>query len=163
MSFLSLLHLFGVRRSRKSSPARKRAPRRSAPKLALESLEARVLLANDTPTIEATKVLPLDGSSTTSGHPTRQVVFSEPMAGANGPPATGAANPANYLLVGSDGTPVTINSATLDATGTTVTLGYNGGQQLVTDHYTLFVHGDQLQDVDDGRSLAGPGQLIVAN
>jgi hypothetical protein len=167
MSFLSFLRLFGARRPRNSSPARKRSRRRGAPKLALESLEARVLLANDTPTIVATKVMPPDGSTSTSGHPTLQVVFSEPMVGTNAtPPATagtGAANPANYFLVASDGTSVTVDSATLDATGTTVTLGYNSNQPLVTDHYTLFARGDQLQDVDDGRTVSGPGQMIVAN
>jgi hypothetical protein len=166
MSFFSFLRLLGARRPRRPSQARTRPARRGKKPLTLEALESRVVPSGDTPTIVATKILPLDGSSSTSTHPPLQVVFSEPMVGTNGvggANGSGAADSFNYALIGSDGTPVTIDSATLDATKTTVTLGYNGGAPLVTDHFTLFVRGNNLRDADDGRALSGPGQLLVAD
>jgi hypothetical protein len=169
MSFLSFLRLFGVRRPRKArrlqSQPRGRGPRTPL----LELLESRVLLTNDTPYIVSTAVQPLDGSSTISALPTLVVQFSEPMVGTNGTPnGTGAADTANYLLTDASGNPVTINTVTLSNSATygnnsVATLTYNGGSNLPVNNYTLFVHGDKLKDADDGRTLAGPGQLVVAN
>jgi hypothetical protein len=155
MSFLSFLRRFGVRRPRKTRAARPQSPGRRVPTLSLEPLESRELLANDTPTILATNVTPAG-----STHPTISVVFSESML------LTDLVATSNYLLVDSTGKQVPIQLVTPGTTSSvndTATLSYNSGNPLNANTYTLFVRGDSLHDVDDNRTLTGPGQLVIAN
>src|SRR5262249_3975610 len=144
----------------------KRASRRVS--LVVEALERRELLTNDIPQIVASGVLPPDGSTVANSNtPVLHVQFSEAMVGTNGVNSTtngtGAADRNNYLLMDSTGNPIPINHAALSAGGTLVTLTYNGGKPLPADTYTLFVHGDQLKDLDDNFAISRPQQLIVAN
>ena len=125
MRFKSFLRFFqrrqNVSNSRSTSP---RGSMRGRTVLFLEPLEKRELLTNNVPTIISTGVLPVDGTTTPNGLPTIQIQFSEPM----GPSAT---NPSDYLLLGSTGNSIPINSATLDATKTIVTLSYNNSLPLL--------------------------------
>ncbi len=164
MSFLSFLRHFGKRlRSNSASKTGKgRAPssRRRSRSLVVEHLESRELLTGDTPRILASGVLPLDAaaaSSPSSPHPILQIQFSEPMRPAE------LTNVANYLLVDATGAPISIQKATPNATNDIVTLDYNNNKDLNVNNYSLFVQGDQLHDIDDGRALASPGELIAAN
>ncbi len=155
MSFLSFLRRLGARRPRPSRPSRSQRPVRRAPMLAVEPLESRELLAADTPTILATNVTPAN-----STHPTIQVVFSESMV------LTDLQNASNYLLLDSSGNSVPIQLVTAGTTHSindTATLSYNNGSLLNAGTYSLFVRGDQLHDFDDNRTVAPPGELILAN
>src|SRR5438105_2253102 len=128
---------------------------RFARRPSLEVLESRVLLSNDAPFIKA--VVPLDGSTSATGHPNIQITFSENVV------ASEAQNTANYLLFKTNGTKVNINSATYDGINHQVSLAYNGGGNLTSGTYSLFVQGDQIHDTDDNLPLAHASQLIVAN
>ena len=155
MKFSPLRRLFGV-------PARHQTPKRRQrwsglrrDCLRLECLERRELLAVQAPSIIS--VTPLDGSSTTSGQPPLIVKFSENVI------ASQAQNTANYLLFGTDGRQITINSAMYDSGTFQVALSYNQGAALTVDQYTLFVRGDQIHDATNDLPLAQSKQLVVAN
>src|SRR5262245_25345490 len=152
MRFRSFLRFFRLPGSKRRPARHQRRP------LHVEHLEKRELLTNDTPFIVFSQCVPLDGSATSSAHPTIQVKYSEAMD------SVSATKAANYKLVDSSGNVITIDNVSLDAaTSTVATIDYNDGQDLIVDNYTLFVRGDQVFDADDARPLAQPGQLIVAN
>src|SRR5262249_2702258 len=70
----------------------------------------------------------------------------------------------NYLLFGSSGNRVTIDSATFDSViPNTVDLAYNGGQPLVVDTYSLYVLASNVHDSTFNLPMAPPWQLVVAN
>jgi hypothetical protein len=150
MKFMSFVRFFGKRWLRGKARRERFTPRPARAQLMLEALEHRVMLSNSPPTIVS--VVPVDHSLTTNQTPTIQITFSEKMVG-NNATQTGASNPSNYELLDSSGTSFSIDTATLSATGTVVTLGYNSGGPLPSNTYTLFVHGDQLVDVADGLPL----------
>src|SRR5437868_3193843 len=100
------------------------------------------------------------GKRPSAGRRERQPPIDVEHTNPQPPPAT---NPRNYLLFGSTGGGVGVDSVSLDATGKVATLSYNGGNPLVLDTYTLLVRGDQLKDVDDNLPVARPGQFVVAN
>ena len=130
--------------------------------LHVEYLEERNLLDGDTPFIVTSGVLPVDGSIVANPQPTIQIEYSEAMVGSNAT-NSGAADPDNYLLFDADGNSITIDNVTLSAGNTIATLDYNGGNDLFNSNYSVFVRGTQLIDQDDGRALAEPGQIVVAN
>jgi hypothetical protein len=160
MKFMSFVRFFGKRWLQGKASRRRLTPRRTRATLWLEALERREMLANDVPRI--VNVAPPDGSQVNTLTPQIQVTFSEPMQG-NNATQTGAANPNNYLLVDASGNTIPINTATLDATATIVTIGYNNSNPLPVNTYTLFVHGDRLFDVDDNFALALKSQMFSAN
>jgi hypothetical protein len=123
-----------------------------------------VLLKNDTPFILS--VTPGDGAilqGVNSETPSITVTFSEPVN------ATQAGDRTNYLLFSSSGQTITIDSATPSGINQTnnsttgVTIAYNEGNPLPASTYTLFVRGDHIEDVDDHRFMAQPGQFVAAN
>jgi len=139
---------------------KKRAESRNS-KLLVEMLERRDLMA--APAIVFTNVLPLDGSTTATATPAIRVVYSEAMT------AT-ATSASNYVLLGSSGNSISIDSVAFESpANSSVLITYNGGAptnpnaQLVVDTYTLFIKGDRIFDVDESLPLAQPAQLIVAN
>jgi hypothetical protein len=138
--------------------APRRKPFRRSPGLYLEPLESREVPSGDTPFVLS--VTPSFGTTVNLGptpHPTLQVTFSEPMVNAQ------ATNAANYALFDATGHKVSVDSVTADPSNTIFTLNYNSGQALTAGNYTLFVEGDKIADVDDGRLLAQPGRVVVAN
>ncbi len=156
MKFTSLVRLFGQRWQRTRSPRPQRATRRRG-RLLCEPLETRELLATAiAPSIAS--VAPRDGSNVApSSKPLLAVTFSEAVN------AVEAGDRNNYLLFGSRGDQIPIDSALYNSGSQQVTLTYNGGNDLVVDTYTLFVRGDKIHDLNDGLPLAQPGQLLVAN
>ena len=79
MRLKSFLQFF-TRAWRKNRPIRNHSSSKRNSRLLVEMLENRELLAGDIPTILATGVLPVDGSSTATGAPVLQVQFSETMS-----------------------------------------------------------------------------------
>jgi hypothetical protein len=160
MKFMSFLRFFGKRWLR-GKPRRNRfTPRPARAELLLESLEHRVMLSSSPPTIVS--VVPVDHSVTATQTPAIQITFSEKMVG-NNALHTGASDPTNYVLLDSNGTSFSVDTATLNGTGTVVTLGYNMGGALPSNTYTLFVHGDRLVAASDSLPLAQPGEVFSAN
>jgi hypothetical protein len=113
-----------------------------------------------------TSVMPANGSSVTiaspiSPPPILTVQFNEDMK------VVDVANTNNYLIFGSTGQSLVVNSATYNNNGGVgpfvVTLGYNNNAPLSADTYTLLVRGDQLHDAVSGLPMAQAGQLVVAN
>ncbi len=164
MKFSFWYRLMNKNHSRRHKDRRRERRVDYASKLFVESLEDRVLLNNDTPFILSVK--PGDGAvlqGVNSQTPLITVTFSEPVN------ATQATNRANYLLFSSSGQTINIDSVTANGINqnnnstTSVTLAYNEGKPLPPATYSLFVRGDQIQDVDDNRFLAQPGQFVVAN
>jgi photosystem II stability/assembly factor-like uncharacterized protein len=157
MKFQSFWRLFGKRSQRRVSQERRLARRHTRP--LLEPLEKRELLNNDAPFIKA--VLPADGSTTSSNQPRLVVTFSEAVNEAE------ARSTDNYLLFNGSGKPVTITRADYPMNSINrnhqVELTYNNGVALPSDHYSLFVRGDRIHDVDDSLPLAQPQQLAVAS
>ncbi|MBI3821626.1 MAG: hypothetical protein HY289_02990, partial [Planctomycetes bacterium] len=93
MGFKSFVDFF-ARPWRKQRPNRRKAKPDRTARLLVEMLERRDLLA--APSIVAAGVLPLDGSTVSSGSPTIRVQFSEPMTAS-------VLTPSNYVLLGSSG------------------------------------------------------------
>ncbi len=158
MGFRSFFQFFN-RTWRKKQPITKNPPQPLNAKLMVEMLERRDLLT--VPGLVAAGVLPLDGTSVNSGSPIIQVQFTETMSNS-------VLNPGNYVLLGSSGNSIPIDSVSFFSLGaapvnSAVRLSYNGGAPMVVDNYTLFVRGDQMIDQDEGLAMSQPGQLIVAN
>src|SRR5438105_679836 len=101
MQLNSFLQFF-TRAWRKAKTIKRKPSKNNSARLLVEMLERRDLLA--APTIVATSILPVDGSTTPTGSPAIIVQFSESMN-------PSALLPTSYVLLGSSGTPVTINSA----------------------------------------------------
>ena len=159
MRLKSILQFFN-RTWQKQRPIARKRQRSPFAALLIEQLERRDLLAGIPPTLVTAGILPVDGSSTTSALPVIQVEFSDTMTNS-------ALNPSNYVLLGSTGTVVPINSVAF-VTGTSpvdseVTLTYNNSNPLVVDTYTLYVRGNNLIDANNGLAMAQPGQLFAAN
>src|SRR5262245_14417128 len=130
MVFKSFLRFFG-RKLFGRKQKRHHARRSSSFVPRLEALETRELLTGTIPTILGSN--PIDGSSTPTGTPLIQVTYSEPMG-------SSALVKSNYLLFGSGGNRITINSASFDSLiPNTVNLAYNSNQPLVVDTYSLYV------------------------
>src|SRR3712207_5754604 len=115
MRFQSLLRFLPGSRA-KRRPARVRP---NSSRLAVELLERRELLAGNVPTIDAVGVQPVDGSTASTGLPILQVKFSEKMT-------SSVLTPSNYILVGTAGVRVPIDSVqfTDDPLNTTVRIRY---------------------------------------
>src|SRR5439155_18078719 len=155
MKFTRFSRVFGERSRLQDPKGHSGSAWRRRTRLLVERLESRELLSNDAPFISA--VMPADGSTTLSGQPNLAVKFSEDVLAAQ------AQNTANYLLFGTGGRSISIDSAVYDSLNHQVTLSYNGGGTLTADQYTLFVRGDQIHDVDDNLPLAQSKRLVVAN
>ncbi|HEV3081146.1 MAG TPA: FG-GAP-like repeat-containing protein [Gemmataceae bacterium] len=121
----------------------------------LELLECRELLNGQAPVITA--VVPVDGSTLNIGHPNIQITFSEDVI------ASEAQNPANYELFNTNGTSISIDSASYDNIKHQVTVFYNSSASLPSGTYSLFVQGDRIHDTVNDLPLAHASQLIVAN
>src|SRR6266446_3429315 len=154
MNWNRLLRLFGPQRVKVAVPRDRRRHKLSR-RPSLELLERRELLNGDAPTITA--VVPRDGSTLTIGHPALQITFSEDVI------TSEAQNTANYELFNTNGTPISIDTATYDNIKHQVTLSYNSSANLPSGTYSLFVQGDKIHDTDDNLPLAHASQLIVAN
>jgi FG-GAP-like repeat len=137
--------------------ASRRAPRlKSRRRLELELLETRDLMAA-TIAPKILSVAPPDGGSLveTSAPNVIKVTYSEAMD------VSQASNAANYLLFGPAGAAVPISSVVEEGATNTYDVAFGAGSP--TGAYTLFVKGDQVHEVTNLLTLAGPGQLVVAN
>src|ERR1017187_3564449 len=140
MRWKSFLQFF-TRAWKRTRPICKNPARNRSARLLVEMLEKRELLTGDIPTILSAGVLPLDGSSVSSGAPVIQVQYSETMSNT-------ALLQSNYVLLGSTGNNIAVNSVSFVGLGgapanSVVQLTYNSGQSLLVDNYTLFVRGDR--------------------
>ena len=153
MRFHSFLRFFRQKwfgRKAKTPSPKGRTPGRTP--LFLEPLERRELMSV-TPTILS--VVPVNNSKTATASPTIMITYNEAMGAS-------AFNASNYILLGSGGTPIPINSVTSGSGGTTATINYNSGQPLPISSYSLFVRGNLVTDTA-GDPLAQSSQLIAAN
>jgi photosystem II stability/assembly factor-like uncharacterized protein len=152
MKFSSLLRRIGKKQQSNRSQGGRGGARKPS-RLQVEALERRELLSGDAPRILA--VLPADGSTTLSTHPTIAVTYSEDVQNAN--------VASNYLLFNGSGQPISIQSVSYDTNSHQAILSYNNGQNLTAQKYTLFVEGDNIIDTDgDNLPLAHARQLVVA-
>src|SRR6266404_5026297 len=154
MNWTRLLRGFGKQRLQTPVQRDKRRQHLSR-RPSLELLECRELLNGQAPVITA--VVPVDGSTLNIGHPNIQITFSEDVI------ASEAQNTANYELFNTNGTAISIDTASYDNIKFQVTLGYNSSASLPSGTYSLFVQGDRIHDTVNDLPLAHASQLIVAN
>ncbi len=159
MKFFSLVRYFEQRWGRQQQ-ARGGA---TARRLVVEALESRNLLSNY-PTIVASGVLPVSGSTTSSNPPTIQVTFSEQMGNS-------ATTKANYVLLDANGDAPLVATAVAftDGTDTAVNVTFNSGAPLQDISYTLYVRGDKILSAGTAAEggtalpLSIPGEVATSN
>ena len=145
MSFKSFFQFLN-RAWRKNKPINKKPPQNRFARPLVEMLERRDLMT--VPTILASGVLPVDGSSVSTSTPVIQVQFSESMTNS-------VLTPSSYVLLSSSGNSIPVDLVNFVSLGappvnSAVQLQYNGGAGLVVNNYSLFVRGDRMVNVDEG-------------